>query len=119
MGRLVAAVPVLTLAVAYARITHFQTDLGWAAAAVALTAALTATAATAARESRHRAGIHAAGAVAALALGCACCCTTTGSRSLSLVPAPLAWIEARAELPPLRPAAWRRRPGHRPVVLNW
>ena len=104
---LVAAVPVLTLAVAYARITHFQTDLAWAAAAVALTAALTATAATAAREnSRHRAGIHAAGAVAALALGCAMLLHDYWlTLAVALFLPPLAWIEARAELSALRPVA--------------
>ena len=104
---LVAAVPVLTLAVTYAQVAGFQTDIAWAAAALALTAALTGTAAAAAAEhAPKRAGVHAAGAVAALALGCAMLLRDqwlTLAIALSL-PA-LAWIEARADLPPLRHVA--------------
>jgi uncharacterized membrane protein len=104
---LVAAVPVLTLTVAYARITRFQTEVGWAAAALVLTAALTATAAASTRENnRQRAGVHAAGAVAALALGCAMLLQDYWlTLAVALFLPPLAWIEARAELPALRPVA--------------
>jgi uncharacterized membrane protein len=67
---LVAAVPVLTLAVTYVQVGLFQPVTMWAFAALALTGGLTA-AAWAAGADRQRAGVHAAGAVAALALGCA------------------------------------------------
>ncbi|PPQ26855.1 DUF2339 domain-containing protein [Rhodopila globiformis] len=104
---LVAAVPVLTLAVAYARIMRFQADATWALAALALSAALTATAAAAMREgSRQRAGVHAAGAVAALALGCAMILHDYWlTLAVALFLPPLAWIEDRADLPALRPVA--------------
>jgi uncharacterized membrane protein len=104
---LVAAVPVLALAVAYARIRRFETDMAWAVVALALTAALTATAAAAAREpDPRRAGVHAAGAVAALALGCAMLLHDYWlTLAIALFVPALAWIEARAELPALRPVA--------------
>ena len=102
---LAAAVPVLTLAVVYARITAFQTDVGWAAAAFALSAALTGTA-TLAGADRQRAGVHAAGAVAALALGCGMLLHDYWlTLAIALFLPPLAWIEARADLPGLRPVA--------------
>jgi uncharacterized membrane protein len=102
---LVAAVPVLALAVVYARITDFQTGIAWAAAALALAAALTGTAALAAAD-RPRAGVHAAGAVAALALACGMLLHDYWlTLAVSLFLPPLAWIEARAELPGLRPVA--------------
>ncbi|WP_428483147.1 DUF2339 domain-containing protein [Rhodopila sp.] len=101
---LVAAVPVLSLAAAYARITGFQTDITWAAAALALTVGLTALAAAAAHSNkRPRAGVHAAGAVAALALGCAMLLHDNWlTLAVALFLPPLAWIEARADLPALR-----------------
>ena len=104
---LVAAVPVLTLAVAYAQVARFEPDTGWALAALALTAGLTATTTAAARENApQRAGVHAAGAVAALALGCA---MLLHDYWLTLAVAfflpALAWIEAAADLPPLRRVA--------------
>ena len=72
---LAASVPVLALAICYARVAEFEPRAGWAAFAMLLAAGLTGCAAVALREvqagSRERAGIHAAGAVAALALGCA------------------------------------------------
>jgi uncharacterized membrane protein len=119
---LVGAVPVLILAIAYARITQFQTGiahtgipqtgvahigLAWSGAALAVTAALTFTAAAATREGdRQRAGIHAAGAVAALSLGCAMLLQDYWlTLAFALLLPPLAWIEARAELPQLRPVA--------------
>nr|WP_294524527.1 DUF2339 domain-containing protein [uncultured Rhodopila sp.] len=102
---LVAAVPVLTLAAAYARITEFQTGVAWAAAALVLSAALTGTATLAAAD-RRRAGVHAAGAVAALALGCGMLLHDYRlTLAVALLLPPLAWIEARADLPALRPVA--------------
>jgi uncharacterized membrane protein len=102
---LVAAVPVLALAVAYARITEFRTDATWAGAALALSAALTGTA-TLAIGDRRRAGVHAAGAVAALALGCGMLLHDYWlTLAVALFLPPLAWIEARADLPALRPVA--------------
>jgi uncharacterized membrane protein len=107
---LAAAVPVLTLAVAYAQIARFQTDMAWAAVALALTAALTVTAANAANaageHAPQRAGVHAAGATAALALGCAMLLHDHWlTLAVALFLPALAWIEARAELPPLRHVA--------------
>jgi len=95
---------VLTLAIAYARIRHFQTDTAWAAAALMLTAVLTATAAAAAREGdRQRSGVHAAGAVASLALGCTMLLQDYWlTLAVALFLPSLAWIEARANLPALR-----------------
>jgi uncharacterized membrane protein len=107
-----AVVPVVTLAVTYAQVERFQPAIGWAFAALALTAALTATAYAAMRESspqvdtRQRAGAHAAGAVAALALGCAMLLRQEWlTIAIALVLPPLAWIEARADLPALRRVA--------------
>jgi uncharacterized membrane protein len=104
---LVGAVPVLTLAVAYAQIARFQGDPRWALVAVALAAALTGTTARAAAEgARQRAGVHAAGAVAALALGCAMLLHDEWlTLAVALFLPALAWIEARADLPPLRHVA--------------
>jgi uncharacterized membrane protein len=104
---LVGAVPVLTLLVAYTQIARFQTDFRWAVAALALAAALTATAASAVAETaRQRGGIHAAGAVAALALGCAMMLHNHWlTLAISLFLPALAWIEANADLPPLRQVA--------------
>jgi len=108
---LVAAVPVLTLIVAYAQIARFQGDVRWALVAVALAAALTFTTSRAAAEAgavpaRQRAGVHAAGAVAALALGCAMLLHDHWlTFAVSLFLPALAWIEARADLPPLRHVA--------------
>jgi uncharacterized membrane protein len=104
---LVGAVPVLTLAVAYAQIARFQADFRWAIVALALAAALTGTAARAAAETaRQRAGVHAAGAVAALALGCAMLLHNHWlTLAIALFLPALAWIEARADLPPLRQVA--------------
>ena len=104
---LVGAVPVLTLLVAYAQIARFQTDFRWAIAALALAAGLTATAARALAEAgRQRAGVHAAGAVAALALGCAMMLHDHWlTMAISLFLPALAWIEANADLQPLRKVA--------------
>ena len=104
---LTAAVPVLTLLVAYAQIARFQADVSWALAALALAAGLTGTTASAAREGgRQRAGVHAAGAVAALALGCAMILHEQWlTLAVALFLPALAWIEARADLPALRHVA--------------
>ena len=102
-----AAVPVLTLAVTYTQVARFQPDMAWAAAALVLTAALTFTASLGVREGdRQRAGVHGAGAVAALALGCAMLWRDHWlTMAISLFLPALAWIEARAEVPPLRKVA--------------
>ena len=104
---LVGAVPVLTLIVAYAQIARFQADPEWALAAVLLAGALTGTTALAAKDgARQRAGVHAAGAVAALALGCAMLLHDEWlTLAVALFLPALAWIEDRADLPPLRQVA--------------
>jgi len=108
---LAAATPVLILAVVYAQIERFQTDGGWAMAAMGLAALLVAAAAQARRRgsgvtARQSAGIHAAGAIAALALGCA---MLLHEQWLTLAVAmflpALPWVEARADLPALRYSA--------------
>lgn len=102
---LVAAVPVLTLAVTYVQVGLFQPVSLWAFAALALTGGLVA-AAWAAGADRQRAGVHAAGAVAALALGCAMLLSDQWlTLAIALLLPPLAWIEAQADLPPLRRVA--------------
>ncbi|OJY70260.1 MAG: hypothetical protein BGP12_21115 [Rhodospirillales bacterium 70-18] len=101
---LVAGVPVAALAVTYAQVALFQPDILWAFAALALTAGLTGTAYLAG--DKRRAGVHAAGAVAALALGCAVLLDDHWlTLAVSLFLPALAWIEARADLPPLRHVA--------------
>jgi uncharacterized membrane protein len=104
---LTGAVPVLTLAVAYAQIARFQADPQWALAAVLLAAALTVSTTLAMKDTaRQRAGVHAAGAVAALALGCAMLLHEEWlSLAIALFLPPLAWIEDRANLPALRQVA--------------
>jgi uncharacterized membrane protein len=104
---LVAAVPVLTLAVAYMQVARFQTDTAWAAVALGLMAALTGTAWCATAEAAPgRAGLHAAGAVAALSLGCAMLLRDQWlSLALALLLPGLAWIEGRTGLRALRKVA--------------
>ncbi len=104
---LVAAVPVLTLAVTYAQVSRFQPDMAWAAAALALTAALIFTTWLGMQAAdRQRAGVHAAGAAAALALACAILLHDHWlTLAVSLFLPVLAWIEAAADLPPLRRVA--------------
>jgi uncharacterized membrane protein len=107
---LTATVPVLTLAVCYARVAEFQPQAGWAVFAMLLAAGLTATAAAALREEhaagRERAGIHAAGAVAALALGCAMLLRDHWlTLAVSLFLPALAWVAAQVDLPALRRVA--------------
>ena len=101
---LAASVPVLMLLVTYAKVGRFQPDIVWAFGSLVVMAGLIATAAMARREGGiQRAGAHATGAVAALAFGCA---LLLGNQWLTVAIAlflpPLAWIEARADLPPLR-----------------
>ena len=104
---MVAAVPVLVLALAYARVRAFQADALWAAVALAGAAGLTAAAALAMREGgKHRAGVHAAGAVAALALGLAMLLSLQWlTVALALLVPALAVIEAQVGLPALRRVA--------------
>ncbi len=107
---LTAAVPVLTLAVCYARVEAFRPKPSWAAVALLLAAALVGVAAAALREGgsagRPRAGTHAAGAVAALGLGFAMLLTDQWlSVAIALLLPALAWIESAADLPPLRQVA--------------
>jgi uncharacterized membrane protein len=106
-ARLTASVPVLALAVCYARVAAFQPRTGWAVFAVLLAVGLTATTAAALRAaSRERAGIHAAGAVAALALGCAMLLRDQWlTLAVSLFLPALAWIAAQVDLPALRRVA--------------
>ncbi|MDB5363562.1 MAG: hypothetical protein JWO51_4859 [Rhodospirillales bacterium] len=104
---LTAGVPVLTLTVAYAQIARFQPDTAWALVALALAGALTVTTGAASGDQApQRAGVHAAGAVAALALGCAMLLHDYWlTLAIALFLPALAWIEARADLPPLRQVA--------------
>ena len=103
-----AAVPVVLLAAAYTQVGRFQPNAAWAAAAALLAAGLVGAAhlARAGEDGVRRAGVHAAGAVAALALGCAVLLAEQWlTLAVALLLPPLAWIEARAELPPLRRVA--------------
>ena len=102
-----AAVPVLALLVAYARVRGFALDGRWALAALALAAASTGLAGLAARTGVvQRAGAHAAGAMAALALGAAMVLSDQWlTLAVALFLPPLAWVEARSGLTPLRRVA--------------
>jgi uncharacterized membrane protein len=102
-----AAVPVLVLLVAYARVSGFALDVRWALAALALAAALIGWAALAQRAGAPlRAGAHAAGAVAAIALGAAMVLSDHWlTLAVALLLPPLAWIEARSGLTALRRVA--------------
>ena len=77
---LAASVPVLTLAVGYARVANSTRALGWALFGPGCwrRAHRRRCGGAARGGSRERAGVHAAGAVAALALGCAMLLRTTG-----------------------------------------
>jgi len=99
---LTAAVPVLVLLVAYARVSGFASDLRWGFGALALAAGLITVSALA-RPDLQRAGAHAAGAVAALSLGVAMVLSDQWlTLAIALFLPPLAWIEARANLRSLR-----------------
>ncbi len=104
---LAAAVPVLTLAVCYARVAEFRPRAGWAAFAVLLAVGFIAATAMSKREhSANRqaaAGAYAAGAVAALALGCAMLLREQWlTIAVSLFLPALAWVAAKTDLPSLR-----------------
>lgn len=101
---LAAAVPVLTLAVAFVQVTHVQTSIAWSATGLALGLGLGIVAARA--TGRAIAGIYAAGAAAAIALGCAMLLHDQWlTLAIALLLPALAWIEAQADLPPLRQVA--------------
>jgi uncharacterized membrane protein len=104
---LTAGVPVLTLGVTYTQVRLFQPDMLWAFAALGLAFALSTAALRDARAGlKQGAGVHAAGAAAALALGCAMVLQSQWlTLAVSLFLPALAWIEARADLPPLRHVA--------------
>jgi uncharacterized membrane protein len=104
---LAAAVPVLTLAVAYARVRGLATDPGWALAACAVAAIHVGAAARGMKAgSQGRAGLHAAGATAALALGVAMVLRDQWlTLAVALFLPPLAMIAARTGLDPLRRVA--------------
>ncbi len=99
-----AAVPVLTLAIAYARVRGFQVDVLWGLAALVLAAALMQAAWVAV--SRATMGAYAAGAVAAIALSFAMVLADHWlTMTISLLLPALAWVEAKANLPALRRVA--------------
>jgi uncharacterized membrane protein len=104
---LTAAVPLLTLLVAYARVRGFALDLRWGFVALALSGALVGAATLAMRGGTvQRAGVHAAGAVGALALGAAMVLSDHWlTLAVALFLPPLTWIEGRAALPALRQVA--------------
>lgn len=101
---LVAAVPVLTLAVCYAKIGRLQPDIRWGLSGLLLALLLTlSTYRAIAREEPPSAGVHAAGSVAALALAFAMATHDHWlTTALALMLPGLAWIESKVELPALR-----------------
>ncbi|MFC0409552.1 DUF2339 domain-containing protein [Roseomonas elaeocarpi] len=104
---LAAAVPVLVLLIAYARIGGFVADGRWALGALALAALSVGMTARAMRAGREpAAGAHAAAAVAAVALGCAMILRDQWlSVAVSLTLPPLALIAGRTGLRALRGVA--------------
>ena len=109
---LAAAVPVVTLGVTYLQTARFQADTLWALAAGVLAAALVAVAGQAVKAGERQrahiqvAGVHAAGAVGALCIGAAVVLHGHWiTLAVALFLPPLAWIEARADLAPLRRVA--------------
>lgn len=105
---LVASVPVLALAICYARVAEFQPRIDWTGFATLLAAGLTGTTARALRnDARQCAGVHAAGAVAALALGCAMFLREEWlTVAVSLFLPALGWVATRVDLPGLRRVAF-------------
>jgi len=105
---LAAAVPVLTLLVAYARVRGLATDPSWALAACGVAAIHVGAAARGMRAgSEGRAGLHAAGATAALALGVAMVLREQWlTLGIALFLPPLAMIARRTGLDPLRRVAF-------------
>jgi hypothetical protein len=104
---LAAAVPVLTLLVAYARVRGLAPDPTWALGACALAAVhVGATARGLRAGDAGRAGAHAAGATAALALGVAMVLRDQWlTLAVALFLPPLAMIAGRLRLDPLRRVA--------------
>ena len=109
---LAASVPVITLGVAYLQVARFQADTLWALAAGLLAAGLVGAAGQAVRAGERQrahiqvAGVHAAGAVGALCIGAAVVLHGHWiTLAVALFLPPLAWIEARADLAPLRRVA--------------
>ena len=103
-----AAVPVLALALGFARVRQFQPDAAWAAAALAVSAGLVGATGLTMRGGRgiQAAGVLAAGATASLALGCAMLLTAQWlTIALVLLVPALVWLEAAVDLPPLRQVA--------------
>jgi len=106
-----AATPVLLLAMVYWRVMRFETDLAWAAVALALAAIMLA---AAARVARHRDGagmrlslaVYAAGVVAGLSLAATMSLENAWLTVALAVQVPaLAWIERRLDDDGLRPVA--------------
>ncbi|MGE0419247.1 MAG: DUF2339 domain-containing protein [Acetobacteraceae bacterium] len=107
---LTASVPVLALAVCYARVAVFHTRADWATAAFLLATGLVGTTAFSMRglrpDARQVAGAHASGAVAALALACGMLLSDQWlTLAVALFLPALAWIEEKADLPALRRVA--------------
>ena len=104
---LAATVPVVTLGNTYLQVARFQAETAWALAAAALAAVSVAAATAAMREGGlQRAGAHAAGAVAAICVGLAIVLHDQWvTLAIALMLPPLAWIEARTDLPALRRVA--------------
>ncbi len=106
---LAAGVPVVVLGVAYAQVGAFQSQPAWAVLALACAAGLAFLARLARRGAVvpvQRAGVYATGVVAALALGAAILLDDAWlTLALALLLPGLAWIEASADLPPLRRVA--------------
>ncbi len=105
---LAAATPLLILAAAYVQVGRFQPGIAWAAMAATLAAVLVGAAAASRTGGMglQRAGTYAAGSVGALALGCAILLSAQWlTLAVALFLPALAWIEHRAELPPLRRVA--------------
>lgn len=104
---LAAAVPVLTLLVAYARVRGFAADPGWGLAACGVAAVHVGAAARGMRAGdAGRGGLHAAGATAALALGVAMVLRDQWlTLAVALFLPPLAMIARRTGLEALRRVA--------------
>ena len=104
---LTASVPVLALAICYARVTEFQPRIDWTGFAILLAAGLIGATTRALRDdARQRAGVHAAGAIAALALGCGMFLRDQWlTVAVSLFLPALAWVAAQIDLPALRRVA--------------
>ena len=104
----VAAVPILALALGYARVRQFQPDAAWSGVTLAVAGGLVGLAALAARRGRgiHSVGVLAAGATAGLSLAFAMLLTAQWlTIALVLLVPALVWLEAAVDLGPLRRVA--------------